>query len=201
MFTLLNQKAAVCCGFFLLLSAAVYAGSAHAQAGRWNPEAGVAPTLKLKTVDGLEFDLAALKGRIVIVNFWATWCGPCVAEMPSLQALGARLGERNAVVLGVNYHESPQKITDFQAKHPVTFPLLRDPWQEASEAWKVRVLPTTFIVDAFGVLRYRIVGEVNWGSKDVADRLKKIAASSATSKTPLQRSATGDAKNLAAQGG
>ncbi len=201
MFTLLNRKAAVGCGFFLLMWAALYAGAVYAQAGRWNPEDGAAPALKLKTVDGLEFDLAALKGRIVIVNFWATWCGPCVAEMPSLQALGARLGEKNAVVLGVNYHESPQKISEFQAKHPVTFPLLRDPWQEASGDWKVRVLPTTFIVDAAGVLRYRVVGEVDWGSKDVADRLKKILASGAANKATSQRSATGDTKNLAAQGG
>ncbi len=201
MFTLLNRKAAVCCGFFLLLWALVYAGAAHAQKGKWYSESDVAPALKLKTIDNQEIDLAALKGRIVIVNFWATWCAPCVAEMPSLQALGARLGEKNAVVLGVNYHESPQKISDFLAKHPVTFPLLRDPWQEASGEWKVRVLPTTFIVDAAGVLRYRVVGEVDWGSKDVADRLKKILASGATSKTPSQRSAKGELKNLAAHAG
>ena len=190
MFSLLNRKAAVTCGFFLALWGFICIGPTHAQKGRWYPEDGAAPVLKLKTVDNQEIDLAALKGRMVIVNFWATWCGPCIAEMPSLQALGTRLGAKNAVILGVNYHESPQRISDFQAKHLVTFPLLRDPWQEASGAWQVRVLPTTFIVDASGALRYRVVGEVDWGSKDVADRLKKILAADAADKlVPSSRSA------------
>ena len=184
----MDRKAAVFCGFLIFFLALIFAGSAHAQKGRWYTEDGVAPALKLKTVDGLEFDLAALKGRIVIVNFWATWCGPCVAEMPSLQALGARLGAKSAVILGVNYHESPQKISEFLLKYPVSFPLLRDPWQAASGEWKVRVLPTTFIVDAAGVLRYRVVGEVDWGSKDVADRLKKIQATGAANKAAAPRS-------------
>ncbi len=162
------------CGLFLWCAAC---GTALAQNGRWYPENEPPPALVLKDVDGKEYDLAALKGRMVIVNFWATWCGPCVAEMPSLQALATRLGEKNAVVLGVNYHESAQKIREFQERVPTRFPLLRDPWQEASGAWKVRVLPTTFIVDASGVLRYRVVGEVDWSSKTVADRLRRMQAS------------------------
>ncbi len=191
MFLVFMQKAAARCGFFLVLTGVVgllCAGAANAQAGKWYPDSDPAPNLKLKTVDGVEYDLAALKGRIVIVNFWATWCAPCIAEMPSLQALATRLGEKNALVLGVNYHESAQKITDFQSKHPVKFPLLRDAWQEASGEWKVKVLPTTFIVDAAGLLRYRVVGEVDWGSKAVADRLKKIAAPPATKKAATRPS-------------
>ena len=201
MFTVLNRKAAACCGFFLLLCVSVWAETAYAQKGKWYPEDGAAPVLKLKTVDNQEIDLAALKGRLVIVNFWATWCGPCVAEMPSLQALATKLGAKNAMVLGVNYHESPQKITDFQLRHPVSFPLLRDPWQEASGEWKVRVLPTTFIVDAAGVLRYRVVGEVDWGSNDVADRLKKILADDAANKAAAPRSAKAGLPNSVAQAG
>ena len=199
MFAFFNTKAAACCGFFLLLCVSGWAQTVHAQKGKWYPEDGAAPVLKLKTVDNQEIDLSALKGRMVIVNFWATWCGPCVAEMPSLQALAARLGVKNAFVIGVNYHESPQKIAEFQQKHPVNFPLLRDPWQEASAEWKVRVLPTTFIVDGAGALRYRVVGEVDWGSKDVADRLKKVLAGNAANTTALPRSAATVAGNLVAQ--
>ena len=199
---MLNRKAAVTCGFFLVLWALTFVGATHAQKGRWYPDDGAAPALILKTVDNQEIDLAALKGRMVIVNFWATWCAPCVAEMPSLQALGTRLGAKNVVILGVNYHESPQKISDFQLRHPVTFPLLRDPWQEASGAWKVRVLPTTFIVDAAGVLRFRVVGEVDWGSKDVADRLKKILGSDAVNKAvPSSRAANSAVPQSSANGG
>lgn len=159
------------CGLFLWLIAC---SAVFAQNGRWYPEDEPAPALLLKDVDGREYDLAALRGRVVIVNFWATWCGPCVAEMPSLQALAARLGDKNALVLGVNYHESAQKIRDFQARYRLNFPLLRDAWQEASGTWKVGVLPTTFIVDASGTLRWRVVGEVDWLSKAVAERLKQV---------------------------
>ena len=165
------QKAALCCGLFVFLVSAV-----HAQNGRWYPEDEAAPPLILKTISDEAIDLAGLKGRLVIINFWATWCGPCIAEMPSLQALAARLGEKNVALIGVNFHESPQKIRDFQTKYKVQFPLLRDAWQEASAAWKVAVLPTTFIVDANGTLRYRVVGEVDWSSKQVADRLKAVSA-------------------------
>ncbi len=158
----------------LCIFVAMFCAPASAQNGRWYPEDEPAPALKLKTVADEEFDLSAMKGRMVIVNFWATWCGPCIAEMPSLQALTTRMGAKNVALIGVNFHESPQKIRDFQAKYNVKFPLLRDAWQEASAAWKVGVLPTTFIVDANGTLRYRVVGEVDWSSKVVADRLNAI---------------------------
>jgi len=164
------------CGLFFGL---ILGTLSLAQSGRWYEENEPPPPLILKDAEGQEYNLASLRGRIVIVNFWATWCGPCVAEMPSLQTLAVRLGEKNAIVLGVNYHESAQKIRDFQTRYQLKFPLLRDAWQEASGAWKVSVLPTTFIVDANGVLRYRVVGEVDWSSKQVADRLKRIQAKGA----------------------
>ena len=170
------KKAAARCGFFLWFLCAFVALSAHAQNGRWYPEDEPAAALILKTVDGKEHDLAAYKGRVVLVNFWATWCGPCIAEMPSLAALAKKMGEKNIALLGVNYHESAQKIRDFAAGSGVAFPLLRDPWQEASGTWKVRVLPTTFVIDANGTLRYRVVGEVDWSSAFVADKLKPVLA-------------------------
>jgi len=148
--------------------------AANAQQGRWEAASEAAPALQLATVDGKAYDLAQLKGRVVIVNFWATWCGPCIAEMPSLQALAAKLGSDKVALLGVNYHESPQKITAFQRKYKVGFPLLRDAWQEASAAWKVKVLPTTFVIDATGTLRWRIVGEVDWSSREVEQRLREL---------------------------
>ena len=167
-----RRTIALFCAFAAMV--AMYCAPASAQNGRWYPEDDPAPVLKLKTVTDEAFDLTALKGRMVIVNFWATWCGPCIAEMPSLQALVTRIGAKNVALIGVNFHESPQKIRDFQAKYNVKFPLLRDAWQEASSAWKVGVLPTTFIVDANGTLRYRVVGEVDWSSKAVAERLNAI---------------------------
>ena len=143
---------------WLFFLGALFCAPVNAQNGRWYPEDEPAPALKLNTVEGVEFDLSMMKGRMVIVNFWATWCGPCIAEMPSLQALTTQMGAKKVALIGVNFHESPQKIREFQNKFNVKFPLLRDSWQEASAAWRVGVLPSTFIVDANGTLRYRVVG-------------------------------------------
>ena len=156
------------------LCMALWAGvGAQAQEARWITESSPAPSLALRDTEGRDVDIGALKGRMVIVNFWATWCAPCVAEMPSLQALAKRLGNNKATVLGVNYHESTQKIREFQERVPVQFALLRDPWQATSAAWNVTTLPTTFIVDANGVVRYRVVGEVDWNSQQTFERLRR----------------------------
>ena len=156
------------------LCMALWVGAdAHAQDARWIADGNLAPALALRDAEGREVDIGALKGRMVIVNFWATWCAPCVAEMPSLQALAKRLGNTKATVLGVNYHESAQKIREFQERVPVQFALLRDPWQATSAAWNVTTLPTTFIVDANGVVRYRVVGEVDWNSRQTFERLPR----------------------------
>ena len=109
---------------------------AQAQDARWIADGNPAPALALRDAEGREVDIGRLKGRMVIVNFWATWCAPCVAEMPSLQALAKRLGNTKATVLGVNYHESAQKIREFQERVPVQFALLRDPWQATSTPGK-----------------------------------------------------------------
>ena len=146
---------------------------AQAQEARWITESSPAPSLALRDAEGRDVDIGALKGRMVIVNFWATWCTPCVAEMPSLQALAKRLGNTKATTRGVNYQESAQKIREFQERVPVQFALLRDPWQATSAAWNVTTLPTTFIVDANGVVRYRVVGEVDWNSRQTFERLPR----------------------------
>jgi cytochrome c biogenesis protein CcmG, thiol:disulfide interchange protein DsbE len=174
-------------GFFIAILLHALTSSAQDtqdSQGRWIASNQAAPALVLPSIDGAEIDLASYKGRMVIVNFWATWCGPCVAEMPSLQALGRKLGDKSAVVLGVNYHESPQKVRDFQARHNIRFTLLRDPWNQASSDWSVRTLPTTFIIDAAGKLRYTVVGEVDWTSAYVAKQLATINTLASPYKAP-----------------
>lgn len=138
------------------------------------------PTLVLKDLQGQPRNLRDFKGRVVIVNFWATWCGPCVAEMPSLQKLRERINagaaEPRIEVLAVNMAESPAKVKAFVQRLGVTFPVLLDGDEDAKDAWKVRFVPATFIVGADGRIRYSYFGDADWASDEIVARISAIAA-------------------------
>jgi thiol-disulfide isomerase/thioredoxin len=124
-----------------------------------------APALKLPDLDGRTHDLAALKGRVVVVNFWATWCPPCRREMPSLERLRHRLAnqdqpDKGLAVVAVDVGEDADTVFSFtgQLEPAPSFPLLLDKDSSAMQRWKVRGLPTTFVVDAQGRVIHRAVG-------------------------------------------
>ncbi|MCP5276741.1 MAG: TlpA family protein disulfide reductase [Thiobacillus sp.] len=119
-----------------------------------------APALKLQDLDGKAHDLADLKGRVVLINFWATWCPPCRREMPSLERLRQRLAEKGLAVIAVDVGEDADTVFSFtgQLEPAPAFPLLLDRDSKAMQAWKVKGLPTTFVVDPQGRVVYRAVG-------------------------------------------
>lgn len=155
-------------------------GSAHAQPnlapGKLTPvgKPAPAPALDLATYDGKRISLAELRGKTVLVNFWATWCEPCIAEMPAMDRLQKELANDGLVVLGVNFGESSARIEQFLAKTPVGFPLLVDPNRDAGKAWKVRILPASFVVGPDGRVRYTAVGEIDWMQPAVVNVLRKM---------------------------
>jgi len=110
----------------------------------------------------------------VLVNFWATWCAPCRAEMPSLQALADSLKQEPFVVLAVNVGESPEAMRAFINQVPLRFPLLIDPGATTARAWGARALPTTFILDPEGRPRYRHVGDLDWAQPAVRNRIRAL---------------------------
>ena len=126
------------------------------------PAKQATPPLKLAGLDGKEWDLARLRGKVVVVNFWASWCGPCVDELPVLNGLARQYPERVAVV-GVNYKEPLDSIQRFAADHPFAYPLLRDRSGDMFKQWTAGVMPTTILVDRQGRARWRSAGEVNAG--------------------------------------
>jgi thiol-disulfide isomerase/thioredoxin len=118
------------------------------------------PTLTTVTLDGADFDLAGHRGKWVVVNFWATWCKPCVKEMPDLSALDAM--REHILVLGLAYDDSePQAIREFLAKHPVAYPVaivdMNDP--PADFATPVG-LPTTYLIAPDGKLAKKFMGPI-----------------------------------------
>ena len=143
------------------------------------PKGKPTPTLELADMQGRSWRLDQLQGKVVLINFWATWCEPCREEMPSLVALSRQYPDQ-LVVLAVNYQESATKIQRFLDIVPLTFPVLLDRDGAATRAWTRRVFPTTVLVDARGQAQLMVVGEFDWAGAQ-AQRLLR----------PLLRSAIG----------
>ena len=115
---------------------------------------GVAPDFDLAAMDGGRVALSDLKGKVVMVNFWATWCGPCREEMPHLEALYQRYSSLGFDLLGVNVEEDSSGADEFLAETPVSFPILFDPESEVSSLYDVVAMPSTVMIDREGNMRY-----------------------------------------------
>jgi len=129
-------------------------------------EGALAPALNLRTLAGGSTDLGSLRGRLVVVNFWATWCPPCVAEMPSLERAHRALGAEGLVVLGVSVDEDEGAVREFVARQGVSFPILRDPGGRAAAAYRTTGYPETFLVGPEGTVRKIFVGPAEWDTPE-----------------------------------
>ena len=159
-----------------LLAAALGAALAFAAAAAdlkpWT--GGATPELALADLAGKEHRLADYRGRVVLVNFWATWCEPCREEMPSIDKLRSSLDGKPFAVLAVNLAEPLSRIEKFAAAVPVGFPLLRDRDGTASKAWKAKLLPASFLIGRDGRIRYVAYGELDWSSEPVRKRVIEL---------------------------
>jgi peroxiredoxin len=120
-----------------------------------------APDFTLQTLEGESLTLSDLRGQAVVLNFWATWCPPCQAEMPELQAAYDEYGDKGLVVLGVNQAEDKATVHAFLNERKLTFPVVLDSQYEASQLYQVNSLPTTFFIDRDGVIREIVIGQMN----------------------------------------
>jgi cytochrome c biogenesis protein CcmG/thiol:disulfide interchange protein DsbE len=131
-----------------------------------------APALAGTTLDGAAFDLAAQRGSPVLVNFWASWCGPCREEFPLLEDAAARHAADGLVVVGALYKDDEGPARSFVAEQGATWPTVADPDRTIGSAWKVLAPPQTFFIDRNGVIREVQVGQV----RDAAE-LDRLLAS------------------------
>ena len=134
-----------------------------------------APSLALRDLNGNEVRLEAFRGRTVVVNFWATWCAPCVAEMPSLARLRSALAGAGVEVLAVNLQENAARIRPFAEKLGLDFPIVRDHDGAVSRAWSARVFPTTFVIGPDQRIALVAIGEIDWDAADVHARVLAVA--------------------------
>ncbi len=134
------------------------------------PARKAVPDVALKDLLGQIWSLKSLKGRAVLLNFWASWCEPCLAEMPSLQAVAQRLGPDKLVVLAVNFKQSRAAIDQFVQKTAVQLTVLPDPQGDLARQWGVKTFPTTVMIGVDGRVKAVLTGELDWTSQE-ADKL------------------------------
>jgi len=145
-------------------------------AGSLQPYPGNTPAHPIKLIDtddGIHH-LKDYRGRVVVLNFWATWCPPCVEEIPSLGRLQRAFSEDDLVVLSIDIGESREDVETFLQKIPADFPVLLDPEGTTVKQWKVIAFPTTFIIDRKGIIKLAYFGGLEWDRPDVIQQLQKL---------------------------
>lgn len=134
-----------------------------------------APDFQLASLDGQTMALSDFRGRPVLINFWASWCGPCRYEMPFLQRLheDKEWADKGLVILAIDIGEDPETVREFVANYRLSFTVLLDTEQEVALAYNVRGIPTTFLIDEDGIIRDIKMGA--FASKaEIEGRLSKI---------------------------
>jgi thiol-disulfide isomerase/thioredoxin len=143
---------------------ASFAFGAAAEAELRPSENRPAPALVRADLDGNRVDLKDLRGHVVLVNFWATWCDPCREEMPSIERLRSKMQGRPFDVVTVNYGEAPARIREFLKRQRISLPVWLDPDKQSAADWSAGGLPMTFLVDTDGRVRYSAFGECDWSA-------------------------------------
>jgi peroxiredoxin len=118
------------------------------------PIGGAAPDFTLKSKSGKNIKLNEYRGEVVMINFWASWCGPCRQEMPALEQLYSKYKDLGFVILGVNIDEDSGKAVGMLNNSPVSFPILFDNDKKVSDLYDVTAMPTTYLIDRDGNLRH-----------------------------------------------
>lgn len=122
-----------------------------------------APDFALSTMDGVPIRLAELRGRPVVLNFWASWCVPCLQEHPGVQKVASLYTRRGVVFLGVIYGDTPEAAQEFLNKHGSAYPSLIDPEQRTAIDYGVAGVPETFVITRDGQIARKFVGPVSQG--------------------------------------
>ncbi len=133
------------------------------------------PDFCLDGLNGEKVQLKSLKGKIIFLNFWATWCGPCKEEMPSMEALYQHFKERNFVFLTISLDYGGQdSVRKFIGNHRYHFPVLLDPLGKTLDLFQINKIPTTLIIDKNGKMIGRAIGPRNWSSPEFFSLIEQL---------------------------
>ncbi len=128
----------------------------------------------LKDIDGKLHRLSDYRGKVIVLNFWATWCPPCREEMPSMERARKKLLKDDVVILAVNVGEDEDTIFNFTGDYPVEFPLLMDSKGEVIKNYPVMALPTTYIISPDGIVTHRTLGGREWDNDQILNELRAM---------------------------
>ncbi len=128
------------------------------------------PDITLPTPDGEMLSLSDYQGQVIFLNFWGTYCPPCVAELPDIQNVYEALQDQNFVVIGLNVEEKPEKVKAFITEHHITFPIIISPDATVNPLYQLKRMPTTWFIDREGILRGKIEGQM---SEDMALKIAR----------------------------
>ncbi|BCA55912.1 Thiol-disulfide oxidoreductase ResA [Nitrospira sp. KM1] len=137
-----------------------------------------APNFQLRDMEGRLVALSDLRGKVVLLNFWATWCGPCRVEMPAMEELYRTFGRKDFEILAVSTDAQGVTVTrPFQQENHLTFPILHDADFRVGLTYGARTLPMTFMVDRQGIVRHQIFGARDWSAPEAQQLIRLLMKS------------------------
>jgi peroxiredoxin len=134
-----------------------------------------APAFTLPDLKGNSISLADFRGCVVVLNFWATWCPPCVEEMPSLRRFADEMQPFGVAVLGVSVDHDPEALRKFVADFRLSFPIARDTGQAVASRYGTSKFPETYVIDTEGRIAEKLIGAVNWQDSAIVNRVRRLA--------------------------
>ncbi|MCU7948037.1 MAG: TlpA family protein disulfide reductase [Candidatus Thiodiazotropha sp. (ex Cardiolucina cf. quadrata)] len=161
--------------FLVLISITAYAVAIGV---RLYPNPKPANDFSLPDLTGKIHQITDYRGKAYILNFWATWCAPCIKEMPALERAAEILQEQEILVLTVNSGETRQEIEKFINKTPINLPILLDGNSKVMDKWKVLALPTSYIIDVEGMVVARVVGGQEWDDPSLLTQIRALTSAS-----------------------
>jgi cytochrome c biogenesis protein CcmG, thiol:disulfide interchange protein DsbE len=155
------------CLLFLFALTACYSGSHPTRIGKAAPDFTVQDSDRKVT-------LSEFHGQVVVLNFWATWCPPCIEELPSLMEMQRRMKAKGVTVLAVSVDEDENAYKDFLKAHGVNLLTVRDPSGKSNQLYGTVKFPETYIIDRNGVMRRKFIGAVDWTEPEITNFLGKM---------------------------
>ena len=179
------RQAQLTTGLVLLLCCLQQTIAAQAEIQPWSAD-NMADEFTLPDLKDRMHALSSYKGKVVLVNFWASWCPPCIYEMPELTRLKKQLVDQPFEIIAVNVGEKKYRVRKFVKLINFNLPVLLDTSQDTFKTWGVKTLPTSFLIDAEGDIRYRIRGNPDWDDKNTITVIEQLISEHTTKQEQLK---------------